>query len=70
MLNTMCPSGQGEDVSFSRWFIFWNSRKKHSGNLVGRTLGMFWLWLGGNVLGKSGKNTGNLVGGVLALIGL
>jgi hypothetical protein len=49
LLETVCPSRQGEDVIFSRWFVFWNSQK-HSANLVGRALGIFGLWLGARVV--------------------
>jgi hypothetical protein len=48
-LTTVCPHRQCEDVSFSRWFVCWNSQKL-SGNLVGRALGIFGLWLGGRVV--------------------
>jgi hypothetical protein len=38
ILNTVCPNGQGDDVSFSRWFVFWNSQKTH------RKLGGWCSW--------------------------
>jgi hypothetical protein len=49
LLTTVCLRRQGDDVSFSRWFVFWNC-KKHEGNLVGRALGIFGVWLGGSVV--------------------
>jgi hypothetical protein len=54
LLNTVCPNRQGEDVCFSRWFVFWNLQK-HSGNLMGRALGIFGLWK--PCCSKSAENT-------------
>jgi hypothetical protein len=34
---------QNEDVSFSRWFVFWNSQRKHRGDI-------FRLWIGRRVV--------------------
>jgi hypothetical protein len=32
LLDAVCPNRQGEDVCFSRWFVFWNLQKNTTEN--------------------------------------